>query len=91
MKKYLALGALFLAASASAQNIYQNAEISSTSDVIGTSRYVSMGGAMGALGADISAIGNNPAAIGLFRKSDISLTAGTSWASWPPCTWTSLM
>ena len=79
MKKYLALGALFLAASASAQNIYQNAEISSTSDVIGTSRYVSMGGAMGALGADISAIGNNPAAIGLFRKSDISLTAGLLW------------
>ena len=79
MKKYLALGALFLAASASAQNIYQNAEISSTSDVIGTSRYVSMGGAMGALGADISAIGNNPASIGLFRKSDISLTAGLLW------------
>ena len=57
----------------------KNAEISSTSDVIGTSRYVSMGGAMGALGADISAISSNPAAIGLFRKSDISLTAGLLW------------
>lgn len=79
MKKILALGVLFLAASANAQNIYSNAEISSTSDVIGTSRYVSMGGAMGALGADISAISNNPAAIGLFRKSDISLTAGLLW------------
>jgi len=32
----------------------------------GTARFVGMGGAMGALGADISTIGTNPAGIGLF-------------------------
>ena len=62
-----------------AQNTYTNAEISSTSDVIGTARYVGMGGALGALGADISAISSNPAAIGLYRKNDISMTAGVLW------------
>ena len=42
----------------------------------GTARYVGMGGAMEALGADISTISSNPAGIGLFRKSQITLTAG---------------
>ena len=34
----------------------------------GTARFVGMGGAMGALGADISVIGTNPAGIGLFTN-----------------------
>ncbi len=80
MRKIISLSILLAASlSVSAQHIYSNAEITSTSDLIGTSRYVSMGGALGALGADISAISSNPAAIGLFRKSDISLTAGLLW------------
>ena len=40
-----------------------------TTDLNGTARYVGMGGALEALGAEISAIGTNPAAIGLFRHS----------------------
>ncbi len=35
-----------------------------------------MGGAMSALGADISVIGTNPAGIGLFRSHDLSLSFG---------------
>lgn len=62
-----------------AQTAYTNAELSSTSDVIGTARYVGMGGALGALGADISAISSNPAAIGLYRRADVALTAGGLW------------
>ncbi len=42
----------------------------------GTARFVGMGGAMGALGADISVMGTNPAGIGLFRSNDVSLTFG---------------
>ncbi len=42
----------------------------------GTARYVGMGGAMGALGADLSTMGSNPAGIGLFRSSTASLTFG---------------
>ena len=57
------------------QTPYANENLLSP-DLIGTARYVGMGGALGALGADISAISSNPAAIGLFRKGDVSLTFG---------------
>ena len=53
--------------------------VNSSDDVIGTARFVGMGGAMGALGADMSVIGWNPAGIGLFRKSDVALTFGGLW------------
>lgn len=65
-----------VAASTFAQDPYINDRTLNTSDVIGSARYVGMGGAMGALGADISVMSNNPAGIGLFRKSDISFTLG---------------
>ena len=63
------------AVSAIAQETYENAKIA-TEDLNGTARYVGMGGAMDALGADISVIGTNPAGIGLFRKSNISASLG---------------
>ena len=47
-----------------------------TEDLNGTARYVGMGGAMDALGADISTIGSNPAGIGLFRHSQVSGSFG---------------
>ncbi|MCR4995189.1 MAG: hypothetical protein K6A32_07465 [Bacteroidales bacterium] len=59
-----------------AQDTYLNDRATNTSDVIGTARYVGMGGAMGALGADISAISNNPASIGLMRRGTLSFTLG---------------
>lgn len=40
----------------------------------GSARFAGMGGAMGALGADISNSSNNPAGVGVFRGSTISLT-----------------
>ena len=61
---------------AMAQDPYINNRTLNTSDVIGSARYVGMGGAMGALGADISVMSNNPAGIGLFRKNDVSFTLG---------------
>ena len=79
MKKIIAT-TLTLAVAATAmqaQDTYNNDRMTNTSDIIGTARYVGMGGAMGALGADISAISNNPAAIGLFRKNDLSISMGT--------------
>ena len=80
MKKILSISMLACAVSAFAQDAYMNEQtLNSSEDVIGTSRYVGMGGAMGALGADISVIGWNPAGIGLFRKGDASLTFGGLW------------
>ena len=61
---------------AKAQDTYINDRLTATDDVNGTARFVAMGGALGALGADLSVIGSNPAGMGLYRKSDISLTAG---------------
>lgn len=80
MKRLLLTFPLMLASvGIMAQTVYTNAELSSTSDIIGTARYVGMGGALGALGADISAISSNPAAIGMYRRSDVALTAGGMW------------
>lgn len=44
------------------------------SDLNGTARFVGMGGAMSALGGDISVMGSNPAGIGLFRSNDVAGT-----------------
>ena len=71
---------LALSFAAQAQDSYTNERLTnSSSDVIGTARYVGMGGALGALGADISVISWNPAGIGLYRKNDIALTFGGLW------------
>lgn len=70
----LLLSALALCGTMQAQDIYK-AETLSGSDLTGTARFVGMGGAMSALGADMSAMSNNPAAIGLYRRSDVAMTA----------------
>ncbi|HNP98702.1 MAG TPA: hypothetical protein PKK99_06585, partial [Bacteroidia bacterium] len=46
----------------------------SQSNISGTARFSSMGGAFGALGADFSSIAVNPAGIGLYRKSEVTFT-----------------
>lgn len=43
-------------------------------ELIGTARYVGMGGAMTAIGGDPSAVLDNPAGLGLYRRSEIMLT-----------------
>lgn len=58
-----------------AQETYENTNLVDN-DLNGTARYVGMGGAMDALGADISTIGTNPAGIGLFRKSQVTGSFG---------------
>ncbi|MBR1889812.1 MAG: hypothetical protein IJ816_04195 [Alloprevotella sp.] len=74
MKKiFLTLSLMLSGVALYAQDIYK-AETFSSEDLNGTARYVGMGGAMGALGADLSVMGSNPAGIGLYRKNDVSLT-----------------
>ena len=76
MKKLLYVSfALALSLPVMAQETYENANIA-TKDLNGTARYVGMGGAMDALGADLSTMSSNPAGIGLFRRSSIAATAG---------------
>lgn len=66
---------LMAALQATAQDTYLNAGVI-TEGLNGTARYVGMGGAMDALGADLSVIGSNPAGIGLFRSSKANVSFG---------------
>lgn len=58
-----------------AQDIYK-VDLLSQSDLNGDARYVGMGGAMSALGANLTAMGSNPASAGIYRRSDVGLSAG---------------
>lgn len=76
--KLIAVGALLLGASSLLQaqpTIYDVNRVMG-SDLNGTARFVGMGGAMGALGGDISTMGTNPAGIGIYRSNDVMVSFG---------------
>lgn len=74
MKKYLLLSSLaLLPASLFAQSAMEAYQFSQ-SDIKGTARFMSMGGAFGALGGDLSTLSQNPAGIGVYRQSEIGFT-----------------
>lgn len=76
MKKILSImTAAMLGTAVSAQETYDNAQLA-TKDLNGTARYVGMGGAMEALGADLSTIGTNPSGIGMFRRGMVAGSFG---------------
>ena len=77
MKRKVCFAALAMAVilPVAAQDTYESARLLG-SDLNGTARYVGMGGAMDALGADLSTISTNPAGIGLFRHSHASISLG---------------
>lgn len=80
MKKIITLatlGLLITAAPIAAQTVYDAAKIANK-DLNGTARFVGMGGAMGALGGDISTIATNPAGIGIYRSNDAMVSFGLS-------------
>ena len=60
---------------AQAQTSYEASVLLDT-DLSGTARYVGMGGAMSALGADMSTMGTNPAGTALYRSWDAALSFG---------------
>lgn len=47
-------------------------------ELTGTARFVGMGGAMSALGGDISVMSSNPAGIGIYRSNDFATTVSLS-------------
>ena len=77
MMKKIVFAALAMAVvlPAAAQDTYESGRLLG-GDLNGTARYVGMGGAMEALGADISTTGTNPAGIGLFRHDAVSTSFG---------------
>lgn len=65
----LSLGAL----AASAQSAVDAFSLSQ-GDFKGTARFMSMGGAFGALGGDLSVLNQNPGGIGIYRSNDVGIT-----------------
>ncbi len=88
MKKsiFTLAAAIMLSANLSAQNytgllanidgltVCDMANISQTQFQYGTARNMAMGGALSSLGADVSVMATNPAGLGMFSKSEISVT-----------------
>ena len=81
MKKlYIALLLGGASLMANAQATFDVLKLSET-ELSGTSRYMSMAGAFGALGGDASAVTINPGGIGVYRSSDISATMNLNFLS----------
>ncbi len=59
-----------------AQQFSDFARIFSQSDVHGTARIQGVGGAQTALGGDLSSISGNPAGLGFYTKSEVSVSPG---------------
>lgn len=72
MKKYLLI--LLLVSCLSPIVLSQDVQRFAERSLIGTARYVGMGGAMTAIGGDPSAVIDNPAGLGLYRRSELSIT-----------------
>lgn len=78
MKKiYISAIAIAIPAILSAQSAV-DAYRYSQSDIRGTARFMSMGGAFTALGGDLSTLTQNPAGIGVYRRSEIGATLDIS-------------
>lgn len=79
-KLMTAVCSLLVAGGVQAQTIY-DANRFMGDDLNGTARFVGMGGAMGALGGDITTMGTNPAGIGIYRSNDFMLSFGFNAAN----------
>lgn len=81
MRRYISVALILqtlMAYNAYAQDTY-DAQRFASSDLNGTARYVGMGGALGALGGDLSVMTTNPAGTGLFRSNEAAVSFGVLW------------
>lgn len=76
----LAVCAACFNATAQTQSVY-DALIASSNELNGTARFMSVGGAMGALGGDASTIFYNPAGIGIYKSSEFTVSLNVDWAN----------
>lgn len=82
MKKLSIIAVLLVGAfvSAEAQNEMQALRFSQYNP-FGTARYAAQGGAISALGGDLSSIVTNPAGLGLYRSSEFSFSPSVYWVN----------
>lgn len=72
---------MLITAGASAQSAVDALTVS-PSQLRGSARFISMGGAFTSLGGDISCMTQNPAGLGMYRYSDIGLTFDVSFRNY---------
>ena len=82
MRKYMLIFAAAIVSTfgAGAQSA-MDAFSASQSQLRGTARYVSMGGAFGALGGDLSTLNQNPAGLGVYRSNEFGATLDIDFSS----------
>lgn len=73
MKKIFLIAVFVTASITNAQSLGDALRLS-TSDITGTARFRGLGGAFGALGGDLSAVGINPASSAVFTKGTVSFS-----------------
>ena len=76
MNKYLLLLLLLPVKTIYCQTYNDEALLYSRSSITGTARTAGTAGAVGSVGADLGSLAVNPAGIGLYRSSDLSITPG---------------
>lgn len=81
MKKLVIASIISLAPAAALAQSAVDAMTLSQNDIRGTARFMAMGGAFTALGGDMSTLTQNPAGIGVYRRSEISATLDISPSS----------
>lgn len=69
--------AALAAAGATAQSVVDAYSVT-PSELRGTARFVGMGGAFTSVGGDLSTLGQNPAGIGIYRRSEVGATVNIS-------------
>ncbi len=75
MKRLLTtIGIVAMSSMAFSQSAYDALTLSRTNPVLGTARYSGMAGAFNALGGNASAIKDNPAALGVYRSSELTFS-----------------
>ncbi len=71
MKKLIIITLVLLGSTLAIAQTEFDALKTTQTDITGTARYMSMAGAFGALGGDASAIKDNPAGLGIYRRSEL--------------------
>lgn len=80
MKKIVIIASLFLCGTTAWGQGVLDALPTLHTQAKGTARFTAMGGAFGALGGDLTSIRQNPAGIGVYRSSEVSVSAGFNFS-----------
>ncbi len=90
MKRIHILALMAVVAGAASAQSALDAHVIGQRDLRGTARFMSMAGAFGALGGDLSTLNQNPAGIGVYRSSEVGVTVDLSMLSAKTSPWSNL-